>query len=161
MTDSHSDALVFFGAIGDLAYKKIFPAAASHLGVGSPNYLRFWISPEMTIAFGTTVMDSSAALRGQMVEMVASRHPCPGEMDAYERVLGDAMAGGAMLFAREDYVEESWRIVDPIVNRNSPVVDYQKGTWGPAEAESKMAPPGGWHNPMTTDEQDFRLAKAS
>ena len=38
-------------------------------------------------------------------------------MDAYERVLGDAMAGDRTLFAREDYVEEAWRIVDPVLTR--------------------------------------------
>ena len=52
---------------------------------------------------------------GQQVELLASHHPGAEEMDAYERVLGDAMAGDATLFAREDYVEEAWRIVDPVL----------------------------------------------
>ena len=52
---------------------------------------------------------------GQPVELLASHHPDADEMDAYERVLGDAMAGDATLFAREDYVEEAWRIVDPVL----------------------------------------------
>ena len=52
---------------------------------------------------------------GQPVELLASHHPASGEMDAYERVLGDAMAGDSTLFAREDYVEEAWRIVDPVL----------------------------------------------
>jgi glucose-6-phosphate 1-dehydrogenase len=123
----------------------------------SQNHLRFRISPEMTIAVGATVMAPSEVLKGETVEMVASRHPRPEEMEAYERVLGDAMAGDATLFAREDYVEEAWRIVDPVLEAGTPVYDYEKGTWGPREVEERVAPPGGWHNPAATDEEDFRV----
>jgi len=89
--------------------------------------------------------------------MVASRHPRPEEMEAYERVLGDAMAGDATLFAREDYVEEAWRIVDPMLKAGTPIYEYEKGTWGPTEVDPKVVPPGGWHNPISTDEEDFRF----
>jgi glucose-6-phosphate 1-dehydrogenase len=75
-------------------------------------------------------------------------------------VLGDAMAGDATSFAREDYVEEAWRIVDPILKDGSPIYEYDKGAWGPAEAE-KVTPPGGWHNPVTADQEDFRLEPAN
>ena len=68
--------------------------------------------------------------RGQSVELLASHHPGADEMDAYERVLGDAMAGDATLFAREDYVEEAWRIVDPVLKAGTPVYDYEPGSWG-------------------------------
>ena len=68
-------------------------------------------------------------------------------MDAYERVLGDAMAGDATLFAREDYVEEAWRIVDPVLKANTPVYDYEPGSWGPCEVDQRVSPTGGWHNP--------------
>src|SRR5262245_41014655 len=123
----------------------------------SQNYLRFRISPEMTIAVGATVMDPSVVMKGTTVEMVASRHPRPEEMEAYERVLGDAMAGDATLFAREDYVEEAWRIVDPVLKASTPIYEYEKGTWGPVEVDQKVVPPGGWHNPIATDEEDFRF----
>jgi len=122
------------------------------------NHLRFRISPEMTIAVGTTVLASDGGLKGEMVEMVASRHPRPDEMEAYERVLGDAMAGDATLFAREDYVEEAWRIVDPVLKAGTPVYKYEEGTWGPSEVDQKLSPAGGWHNPTATDEEDFRVA---
>ncbi len=112
----------------------------------------------MTIAVGTTVMGSGEVMKGENVEMVASRHPSPEEMDAYERVLGVAMAGDATLFAREDYVEEAWRIVDPVLKAGGPVLEYEKGTWGPAVVEEKLSPPGGWHNPTGTDQEDFRVA---
>jgi glucose-6-phosphate 1-dehydrogenase len=113
----------------------------------SRNHLRFRISPEMTIAVGTTVMAPSEVLKGETVEMVASRHPRPEEMEAYERVLGDAMAGDATLFAREDYVEEAWRIVDPVLKAGTPVYEYEPKTWGPTEVE-RVTPPGGWHDPV-------------
>jgi glucose-6-phosphate 1-dehydrogenase len=57
------------------------------------------------------VIGPNDLLRAETVEMVAIRHPRPDDVDAYERVLGDAMAGDATLFAREGYVEEAWRIV--------------------------------------------------
>jgi glucose-6-phosphate 1-dehydrogenase len=122
------------------------------------NHLRFRISPEMTIAVGTTVMGESGTLNGDPVEMIASRHPRPDEMDAYEKVLGDAMEGNATLFARQDYVEEAWRIVDPVLQAGTPVHEYEKGTWGPDEAARQIAPPGGWHDPLAADQEDFRLA---
>jgi glucose-6-phosphate 1-dehydrogenase len=84
----------------------------------------------------------------QSVEMIASHHPGADEMDAYERVLGDAMTGDATLFAREDYVEEAWRIVDPVLKAGTPVHEYEPNTWGPSEAGEKVAPLGGWQNPV-------------
>jgi glucose-6-phosphate 1-dehydrogenase len=75
----------------------VFPTCAP-----APNYFRFRISPEVTGAFGLTVMDPAEMMIGQPVELLASRHPGAEEMNAYERVLGDAMAGDATLFARED-----------------------------------------------------------
>jgi glucose-6-phosphate 1-dehydrogenase len=89
-------------------------------------------------------------LATEAVEMVASRHQRPEEMDAYEKVLGDAMAGDATLFARQDYVEEAWRIVDPVLKSNAPVFEYEPGAWGPIEAAEKIAPPGDWHDPVIT-----------
>jgi glucose-6-phosphate 1-dehydrogenase len=126
----------------------------------SHNHLRFRLSPEMTIAIGTTVLSPAEELRVEQVEMVASRHPRPGEMEAYERVIGDAMAGNATLFAREDYVEEAWRIVDPVLKAGTPVHEYEKGAWGPSEVDERVSPSGGWHNPAATDEEDFRVAAA-
>ena len=124
----------------------------------SQNYLRFRISPEMTIAMGATVLVPGQDLKGQTVEMVASRHPRPEEMEAYERVLVDALAGDQTLFARQDYVEEAWRIVDPVLKAGSPIHRYQKGTWGPPEVDETVCPPGGWVNPTAMDEEDFRVA---
>ena len=113
----------------------------------APNYFRFRVSPNVTAAFGLTVMDSEEKMIGEQVELLASHYPGAEEMDAYERVLGDAMAGDATLFAREDYVEEAWRIVDPVLKAGTPLYEYEPGTWGPSEVDQRVAPPGGWENP--------------
>jgi glucose-6-phosphate 1-dehydrogenase len=115
-----------------------------------PNYCRFRISPDVTLAFGVNVL-APAEDAGQAVELLASHHPGADEMDAYERVLGDAMAGDASLFAREDYVEEAWRIVDPVLKANTPVYEYEPGTWGPSVVDQKVTPAGGWQNPTVTE----------
>jgi glucose-6-phosphate 1-dehydrogenase len=115
-----------------------------------PNYLRFRISPELTIALGATVMDPEERMIGRSVELLVSRQPGAGEMDAYERVLGDAMEGDATLFAREDYVEEAWRIVDPVLKADTPVYEYEPNSWGPGQACQQVSPPGGWQDPIVT-----------
>jgi glucose-6-phosphate 1-dehydrogenase len=112
----------------------------------------------MTIAMGATVLAPGQELGGQTVEMVASRHPRPEEMEAYERVLMDALAGDQTSFARQDYVEEAWRIVGPVLKSVSPIYAYEKGTWGPTEVGDAVTPPGGWVNPTAKDEEDFRVA---
>ena len=114
------------------------------------NYFRFRVSPDVTGAFGLTIMDPDEKMSGESVELLASHHPGAGEMDAYERLLGDAMAGDATLFAREDYVEEAWRIVDPVLKDRTPVYQYEPNTWGPREVDQTVVPPGGWQNPIVT-----------
>jgi glucose-6-phosphate 1-dehydrogenase len=98
-----------------------------------------------------TVMAPGETLIGQPAEMFASRQKTVEEMEAYERVLTDAMAGDATLFAREDYVEEAWRIVDPMLKHGSPVYSYEPRTWGPSEVE-RVTPLGGWQNPIVGPE---------
>jgi glucose-6-phosphate 1-dehydrogenase len=114
----------------------------------APNYCRLRISPDITLAIGANVIAPGQETRSQTAEMLGTQLPRADEMDAYERVLGDAMQGDATLFAREDYVEEAWRIVDPVLRVTSPVHEYEPGTWGPREVDSRVAPPGGWQNPM-------------
>ena len=111
------------------------------------NYFRFRISPDNSIAFGLNFAVPGDEMVGASTEITGCRAPVPDNMDAYERVLGDAMAGDASLFAREDYVEEAWRIVDPALKASTPVCQYEQKTWGPAEVENRVSPPGGWVNP--------------
>jgi glucose-6-phosphate 1-dehydrogenase len=114
------------------------------------NYFRFRLSPEIVIALGIDVMASGTESRAESTEIMGSRHPGPQDMDAYERVLTDALSGDTTLFARQDYVEEAWRIVDPALKAKTPVFEYDPGTWGPKEADH-VAPPGGWNNPLVTE----------
>ena len=111
------------------------------------NYLRLRLSPDVIIAMGMMSLCPTAdGLSLETGEMVASHCPQADEMDAYERVLGAAMAGDSSLFAREDYVEEAWRIVEPVLKKNTRVYPYAPNTWGPNEVE-RVTPPGGWDNP--------------
>jgi glucose-6-phosphate 1-dehydrogenase len=124
------------------------------------NYLRFRISPEVQIAIGMTVMAQGEGTSVQTAEMLASSHPRADEMDAYERVLGDAMVGDATLFARQDYVEEAWRIVDPVLKKVTPVYQYGPNTWGPSEAQ-QVTPAGGWDNPAVAGQAKLDVARAA
>jgi len=116
-------------------------------GTAIENHLRFRISPEVTIAMGMMSLAPDAeGLVLQPTEMIASRSPHADEMDAYERVLGAAMAGDSSFFARQDYVEEAWRIIEPVLKEGTPVYAYEPGTWGPNELE-RVTPPAGWSDP--------------
>ena len=115
------------------------------------NHVRFRLNPEVTIAMGMAVMTSGEDMSTEAVEMVASRFPRAGGIDAYERVLGGAMEGDATMFAREDYVEEAWRIVDPVLKAETPIYEYEPNTWGPNEIE-RVTPAGGWSNPTLGEE---------
>jgi glucose-6-phosphate 1-dehydrogenase len=115
-----------------------------------PNYCRLRISPDVAIAIGTNVIAEGQETVSACLEMLAIRHPRADEMDAYERVLGDAMEGDPTLFAREDSVEEAWRIVDPALRARTAVSEYEPGTWGPKDLDQKISPPSGWQNPVVT-----------
>ncbi len=111
------------------------------------SYHRFRFSPEVAIAMGTLVKKPGERMDGERVELVAC-HQSPDDMGAYERLLSDAANGDATLFIRQDSVEESWRIVDPVLGAATPLHEYEQGTWGPAEANGPaIAPAGGWHDP--------------
>ena len=136
------------------------PPATSFSQPGVPqNYMRFRLSPDITVAMGVAVPATEGPSTPELVELIASRHPRPGEMEAYERVLSDAMAGDAALFARQDYVEEAWRIVDPVLKAGTPVYEYAPHTWGPDEVEQNILPPGGWDKPAAEEQEDFRIVK--
>jgi glucose-6-phosphate 1-dehydrogenase len=112
-----------------------------------PNHFRFRVSPDIVAAFGMNGIAPDSESESQSVELSFQRRLGGGDMDAYERVLTDAMAGDATLFARQDYVEEAWRIVDPALKADTPVFEYEPQTWGPREIE-RVTPPGGWHDPV-------------
>jgi glucose-6-phosphate 1-dehydrogenase len=112
----------------------------------APNHLRFRISPDVAIAFGVQVKADGEAMQGEATELVAHRAEA-NAMAAYERLLGDAINGDPALFMPKVGVEQSWRIVEPVLGARAPrAFSYEPGTWGPAEAE-RLAPPGGWYDP--------------
>src|SRR5438309_539068 len=111
------------------------------------NHVRLRLSPEVLIAMGMMTLAPGDKFAVETSEMVASSAPRADEMEAYERLLGAAMEGDGSLFAREDYVEEAWRIVDPALKKDTPIYEYEPNTWGPREAE-RVTPEGGWRNPI-------------
>jgi glucose-6-phosphate 1-dehydrogenase len=118
-----------------------------YASVPPANYLRFRLGSEATIAIGAMVKKAGDALVGEEVELLVSHDEDALEADAYEQLLGDAMHGEPFRFAREDYVEEAWRIVDPIVGSTDTPIEYAPASWGPREAEGLVAP-GVWHDPQ-------------
>jgi len=124
------------------------PRSAFGEKMARPNYVRFRLGPDVAIALGVRSKTPGEAMVGHEVELLAAQG-VRDEMDAYERLLGDAMRGDPILFAREDAVEAGWRIVTPILASPTPPAEYQAGSWGPAEADRLIAPSGGWHKPQT------------
>jgi glucose-6-phosphate 1-dehydrogenase len=110
------------------------------------NYVRFRISGDPVIAIGASIKAAGDQLKGCPIELIADQECGEDTMLPYEELLGDAMAGNQTWFAREDYVEEAWRIVDPILDKPN-VSPYQPGTWGPKEADKLIAQHGGWWDP--------------
>jgi glucose-6-phosphate 1-dehydrogenase len=115
--------------------------------VGGSNYARFRLGPDNVIALGARSKAPGEAMVGEAVELLVRDDP-GDDVPPYERLLGDAMAGDAQLFARLDGVEAAWRVVDPILGDAVPVHPYEPGSWGPSEADGLVADLGGWHDPI-------------
>ncbi len=120
----------------------------TNLAPGDTNYLRFRLSPEISFNLGARVKRPGAAMVSMPVELSAVEDTKGDELDAYERLLGDAMRGDPLLFVRQDAVEAAWAIVEPILGSITPVHEYEPHTWGPAEADRLATDIGGWHNPQ-------------
>jgi glucose-6-phosphate 1-dehydrogenase len=114
------------------------------------NYFRFRVTPNLMIAIGALVKKAGPELDGEPVELVVSEASDPAEMGAYEELLYDAILGNSVRFARQDYVEEAWRIVDPILSAGAPVHEYEPATWGPPQADALIVPDGGWFDPISS-----------
>jgi glucose-6-phosphate 1-dehydrogenase len=122
----------------------VFPGLAQRHG----NYVRFRLGPQVAIAVGALIKAPGEKLEGTPVELSVVRHDTGDDMDAYERLLGDAMQGDATLFARQDVVENAWAIVEPLINvKSAPLHEYTPGSWGPQEANRLVADVGGWNTP--------------
>ncbi len=122
-------------------------APLSKLAANDTNYVRFRLSPDVTIAIGARVKEPGEEMTSEPTELGVVHKPDGAEMDAYERLLGDAMDGDSTLFARQDEVEGAWAVVQPVLETTTPVYDYERGSWGPPQAEALAADIGGWHTP--------------
>lgn len=114
------------------------------------NYVRFRLSPKVAIAIGARAKTPGDAMKGESLELSVVEQPAQGNngrLEAYDRLLGDAMVGDATLFARQDVVEAAWAVVDPVIHGPSALYEYEPGSWGPAEADRLVAPIGGWNTP--------------
>jgi glucose-6-phosphate 1-dehydrogenase len=111
------------------------------------NYYRFRLGPDVIIAVGAQTKRPGEHMVSEPTELKLVQRPEGEEMEAYERLLGDAMAGDHLLFTRQDAVEAQWAIVQPILGDATPAQEYQPGTWGPADADRLTAGVGGWYSP--------------
>jgi glucose-6-phosphate 1-dehydrogenase len=108
------------------------------------NYMRFRLSPGVTISIGARTKSPGEKMVGENVELLLSQTPGDA-MTPYERLIGDALRGDPSLFVREDEVEAAWKVVDPVLDLPSPVEEYEPRSWGPASADAVID--GGWNNP--------------
>jgi len=118
---------------------------------GRANYFRFRLSPDVVIALGARAKAPGEAMIGEQVELNVL-HQGAEEIDAYERLIGDAMKGDLSLFSRQDSAEAQWRVVDSILNSGTPVYDYDPHTWGPHQSEDIANPTCRWHDPVADPE---------
>ena len=117
-------------------------------GIVENNYFRFRLGPDVSLAAGIRVKRPGAKLSAMPIELTAVDHVQKDSVDAYERLLTDAMRGDTLLFVREDAVEVSWGIVEDLLDHSTPIYPYEPGTWGPKEADSLASDIGGWHGPV-------------
>ena len=115
-------------------------------GPEQPNYLRFRVSPDISIALGAHAKKVGPTMQGREVELFVSQQQAD-EMEAYARLISEALIGDTAHFARQDEVEAAWAIVDPVLNMQTQPYEYTPGTWGPLEADNLIQGPCSWHNP--------------
>jgi len=119
-------------------FGEIVPVLSSHM--------RLRISPDITISMGLRVKKPGERMAGQDVELTFVRQAAE-DKPPYQRLLGDAMRGFAELFTRQDSIEAQWRVVDGILDNETPLYTYEPGTWGPEEAYQLIGKYGPWLNP--------------
>jgi glucose-6-phosphate 1-dehydrogenase len=110
------------------------------------NYFRFTLGPDVSIAAGVRIKRPGRKMTATVTELSAVKNVPGDEIDAYDRLLTDAMNGDALLFVREDAVEASWEVVENILDTTLPLYFYEAGSWGPPESESLAKDMGGWRN---------------
>lgn len=127
------------------------PVVFAEASPAQGNTVRFRLSPDVCISLSACAKRAGERMIGKQVELSVTEEPAQGEegrKDAYERLLGDAMAGDPTLFARQDLVEAAWRVVEPVLGLETPLYFYEPGTPGPAEADALVQSVGGWNTPL-------------
>jgi glucose-6-phosphate 1-dehydrogenase len=120
--------------------QKVFDDVLAHV----PNHLRFRLGPKgIAIALGALSKKSGTEMAGREVELLVCNQQ-DGEMGAYERLIGDAMRSDATLFARQDAVEASWAVINPVLTMQTPLHEYDRASWGPEAANGMIENYGGW-----------------
>jgi glucose-6-phosphate 1-dehydrogenase len=125
------------------------PAPYNLFGLGSPNLpvkFRFRIWPEAAIGLHLAGKRPGAAWHGEIEELAFAQQP-GSDMRPYDRLVGAALEGNRVPFARQDAVEAAWRVVDPILGDVVPVHEYSQGSWGPKEADALLPNGDTWHDP--------------
>ena len=128
-------------------FVKLRKPPLSKSGYEGRNYYRFRLGPDIELSLGARVKQPGPLMAPMPVELSAVKYGTADEMEAYERLLTDAMKGDQLLFVRQDAVEAAWAIVDPILGDCCPVENYESGTWGPPDSRELAASIGGWHDP--------------
>jgi len=128
-------------------FVKLRKPPLSKMGTDGRNYFRFRVGPNIELSLGARVKRPGPMMVPTPVELSAVKYNTSDEMEAYERLLTDAMKGDQLLFVRQDAVEAAWAIVEPILGDCCPTEVYEPGTWGPPDARDLAADIGGWHDP--------------
>jgi len=135
----------------------VFFKRPPRLGVGpgktpEPNQLTIRIEPEAGARIRLYAKEAAKeAFQPADLEVLFEKKP--GEdPEPYERLLGDALAGEHQLFTRQSSIEETWRVVQPLLDEPGPVHKYEQGTWGPEEAEKLTRGTGQWTKPWLPEE---------
>jgi glucose-6-phosphate 1-dehydrogenase len=116
-----------------------------------PNFIRFRLGKNDGVDLSVQAKEPGDKLVSHPVELdVDFEHVFGARREAYERLLGDALAGSPARFAREDSVENAWRVVQPVLDHPGPVHRYQRGTWGPEEATG-ITGRQRWHEPVVSE----------
>jgi glucose-6-phosphate 1-dehydrogenase len=108
--------------------------------------LRFRIWPEAQIELSLTGKKPGAGWHPQVEDLAFALQP-GSDMRPYDRLIGAALQGVHLSFARQDAVEAAWRVVDPILGDVVPLHSYARGTWGPKEADRLLPDGDSWHDP--------------
>jgi glucose-6-phosphate 1-dehydrogenase len=132
-----------------------FLGSARH---GEPNQIAMRVDPSPGLRFEILSLANGGRLKPVSLDMSFDRELGPA-MDAYERLLGSAMVGDNSLFTREDSVEETWRIVQPLMDHAPPLHHYEQGSWGPPQAETLVRGYPDWHQPWVSDEDSDEASK--